>query len=154
MLTVKHWSTVSTLTWSLMHQLLLLSLYRYLLTDKFGDSAKRLMLVCFGYWVTMRMFSREIRFQMWENFVNIDTSLMKEKKSLSAVESEEQHNKQLSHHHCFVNKFTTHYTFKFKLKVNRTVWIEPRHEISNNVVCATSEGSNQPAHVQSDQSLC
>ena len=27
---------------------------------------------------------------------------MKEKKSLSAVESEEQCNKQLSHHHCFV----------------------------------------------------
>ena len=28
----------------------------------------------------------------------------------------------------------------------------PVHEISNNVVCATSEGSDQPA--QSDQSLC
>ena len=24
--------------------------------------------------------------------------------------------------------------------------IEPRHEISNNVVCATSKGSYQPAH--------
>ena len=31
---------------------------------------------------------------------------------------------------------------------------EPRHEISNNVVCATSKASDQPAHTQSDQSLC
>ena len=29
---------------------------------------------------------------------------------------------------------------------------EPRHEISNNVVCATSKGSDQPA--QADQRLC
>ena len=29
---------------------------------------------------------------------------------------------------------------------------EPVHEISNNVVCATSKASDQPA--QSDQSLC
>ena len=27
--------------------------------------------------------------------------------------------------------------------------IEPRHEISNNVVCATSKGSDQPAHMRS-----
>ena len=27
--------------------------------------------------------------------------------------------------------------------------IEPRHEISNNVVCATSEGSDQPEHMRS-----
>ena len=26
---------------------------------------------------------------------------------------------------------------------------EPRHEISNNVVCATSKGSDQPAHTGS-----
>ena len=26
---------------------------------------------------------------------------------------------------------------------------EPRHEISNNVVCATSKGSEQPAHTSS-----
>ena len=31
---------------------------------------------------------------------------------------------------------------------------EPVHEISNNVVCATSKGSDQPVHTQSDQSLC
>ena len=32
---------------------------------------------------------------------------------------------------------------------------EPRHEISNNVVCATSKGSEQPApYAQSDQNLC
>ena len=31
---------------------------------------------------------------------------------------------------------------------------EPQHEISNNLVCATSKGLDQPAHyVQSDQSL-
>ena len=29
---------------------------------------------------------------------------------------------------------------------------EPQHETSNNVVCATSKASDQPA--QSDQSLC
>ena len=27
--------------------------------------------------------------------------------------------------------------------------IEPLHEISNNVVCATSKGSDQPAHTRS-----
>ena len=27
--------------------------------------------------------------------------------------------------------------------------IDPRHEISNNVVCATSKGSDQPAHTRS-----
>ena len=34
--------------------------------------------------------------------------------------------------------------------------IEPRHEISNNVVCATSKASDQPAHMRSliRQSLC
>ena len=26
---------------------------------------------------------------------------------------------------------------------------EPRHEISNNVVCATSKASDQPAHIRS-----
>ena len=32
---------------------------------------------------------------------------------------------------------------------------EPRHEISNNVVCATSKGSEQPcAYAQTDPSLC
>ena len=28
-------------------------------------------------------------------------------------------------------------------------YIEPRHEISNNVVCATSKASDQPAHTRS-----
>ena len=28
-------------------------------------------------------------------------------------------------------------------------WFEPQHEISNNVVCATSKGSDQPAHMGS-----
>ena len=26
---------------------------------------------------------------------------------------------------------------------------QPRHEISNNIVCATSKGSDQPAHTRS-----
>ena len=30
---------------------------------------------------------------------------------------------------------------------------EQRHEISNNVVCATSKASDQPAHAWSDQNL-
>ena len=30
---------------------------------------------------------------------------------------------------------------------------EPRHEISNNMVCATSKGSDQPAHTQNDTLL-
>ena len=29
------------------------------------------------------------------------------------------------------------------------LWNEPRHEISNNVICATSKASNQPAHTHS-----
>ena len=29
------------------------------------------------------------------------------------------------------------------------IYNEPRHEISNNVVCATSKGSDQPAHTRS-----
>ena len=30
-----------------------------------------------------------------------------------------------------------------------TALIEPQHEISNSVVCATSKGSDQPAHTRS-----
>ena len=34
--------------------------------------------------------------------------------------------------------------------VNSSEWKnEPRHEISNNVVCATSKASDQPAHTRS-----
>ena len=32
------------------------------------------------------------------------------------------------------------------LVLSQTIQIEPRHEISNNVVCATSKASDQPAH--------
>ena len=31
---------------------------------------------------------------------------------------------------------------------------EPGHDISNNVACAPSKGSDQPAYAQSDQRLC
>ena len=32
---------------------------------------------------------------------------------------------------------------------NLNIIIEPRHEISNNVVCATSKASDHPAHMRS-----
>ena len=35
------------------------------------------------------------------------------------------------------------------LRAPRRSAFEPRHEISNNVVCATSKGSDQPAHTRS-----
>ena len=33
--------------------------------------------------------------------------------------------------------------------IRRPIISEPRHKISNNVVCATSKGSDQPAHTRS-----
>ena len=42
-----------------------------------------------------------------------------------------------------------------KNRLNKTILlsiqsiIEPRYEISNNLVCATSKGSDQPAHIRS-----
>ena len=39
---------------------------------------------------------------------------------------------------------------RYPIKVSEVLWVveivEPQHEISNNVVCATSKGSDQPAH--------
>ena len=40
----------------------------------------------------------------------------------------------------------THIIMKVWFKIVR---IEPRHEISNNVVCATSKGLDQPTHMRS-----
>ena len=40
-------------------------------------------------------------------------------------------------------------TTYFKLSECEDVSIEPVHEISNNVVCATSKASDQPAHTRS-----
>ena len=40
-------------------------------------------------------------------------------------------------------------TGKPELKSDSIRVNEPRHEISNNVVCATSKGSDQPAHTRS-----
>ena len=34
-------------------------------------------------------------------------------------------------------------------KIFQNIIIEPRHEISNNVACATGKGSDQPAHTPS-----
>ena len=46
-----------------------------------------------------------------------------------------------------------HIDLKMFTHVYRTngneLWYEPRHEIFNNVVCATSKGSDQPAHTRS-----
>ena len=41
---------------------------------------------------------------------------------------------------------TRGYILYFKIKFN--IIIESRHEISNNVVCATSKASDQPAHMR------
>ena len=35
------------------------------------------------------------------------------------------------------------------IKIATTPIYEPRHEISNNVVCVISKGSDQPAHTRS-----
>ena len=43
-------------------------------------------------------------------------------------------------------------SYKYTNKMQRICYmykIEPRHEISNNVVCATSKASEQPAHPRS-----
>ena len=43
-------------------------------------------------------------------------------------------------------------TFTVNLHYICVWWLtidEPRHEISNNVVCATNKGSDQPAHTHS-----
>ena len=49
-----------------------------------------------------------------------------------------------------LQEFFVSKSFLFRI----TKLFEPRHEISNTVVCATSTASDQPAHTQSDQSLC
>ena len=46
-------------------------------------------------------------------------------------------------------KDTTLQCFKSVLNSYPKDIIEPRHEISNNVVCATSKDSDQPAHTRS-----
>ena len=42
-----------------------------------------------------------------------------------------------------------YFTFFFIQTYGYTIINEPRHEISNNVVCATSKDSDQPAHTRS-----
>ena len=37
--------------------------------------------------------------------------------------------------------------FHLTVELVRVKIIEPRHEISNNVVCATSKGTDQPVHM-------
>ena len=46
-------------------------------------------------------------------------------------------------------KTCTKFTCPGLLADMRESLYEPRHEISNNVVCATSKGSDQPAHTRS-----
>ena len=37
---------------------------------------------------------------------------------------------------------------KHNSMINKAIIIDPWHEISNNLVCATSKGSDQPAHTR------
>ena len=41
------------------------------------------------------------------------------------------------------------YPYFVCLMLNKVMLIEPVHEISDNVVCATSKASDQPAHMRS-----
>ena len=47
------------------------------------------------------------------------------------------------------NKVTDQYSLEPVISYVFPVTYEPRREISNNVVCATSKGSDQPAHTRS-----
>ena len=38
---------------------------------------------------------------------------------------------------------------RLQIMESRKIKIEPQHEISSNVVCATSKASDQPAHTRS-----
>ena len=51
-------------------------------------------------------------------------------------------NGQYSRHYVLLQSLETFYESLFSEN-------EPLHEISNNVVCATSKGSDQPAHMRS-----
>ena len=48
---------------------------------------------------------------------------------------------------CRCKECSLYYILKHKIS-NLTTY-EPQHEISNNVACATSKGSDQPAHTRS-----
>ena len=49
----------------------------------------------------------------------------------------------------FFNQNTILFCPKFEIIFNKQLFLyEPRHEISNNVVFATSKGSDQPAHMR------
>ena len=46
------------------------------------------------------------------------------------------------------DRYAANFDWKLEIKDLRILF-EPRHEISNNVVCATSKASDQPAHKRS-----
>ena len=54
--------------------------------------------------------------------------------------------------HCQVPYFSTFHAVMYTLCVfycpPENITFEPWHEISNNLVCATSKGSDQPAHTR------
>ena len=50
---------------------------------------------------------------------------------------------------CLLVKIVTGFIRYTVILNKKTTLSEPRHEISNNVVCATSKGSDQPAHTRS-----
>ena len=48
---------------------------------------------------------------------------------------------------CWVCHLIAHHLLEMVAEISLSN--EPRHEISNNMVCATSKGSDQPAHMRS-----
>ena len=51
--------------------------------------------------------------------------------------------------HFFVKADTCRWVYQKFRYTAKEIKIEPVHEISNNVVCATSKASDQPAHTRS-----
>ena len=50
---------------------------------------------------------------------------------------------------CGISSFVGTLIFQILMSVRRIKIIETQHEISNNVLCATSKASDQPAHTRS-----
>ena len=50
---------------------------------------------------------------------------------------------------CNAAPVVEHHITRLSLTLTVLVTYEPRHEISNNIICATSKASDQPAHTRS-----
>ena len=87
--------------------------------------------------VYLSFYNQEVR---TPNFLTPRTPL------LNKMFSEESNMKNWSHHH----KVAYHGSLSVqKRTMDKLSFNEPKHEISNNVVCATSKASDQPAHTRS-----